>query len=182
MKTFIILILPVCMMAYLSCSSQKKDYVYKFQSSKKITAPELKESKHKIDAGKTYEIFFTIEKDVQCLRAAVTSATLQDRFTHKSKPIKTFFIIERMIDISGYSGSKEGFEYTEIDRNFDSSWDRKQNITICSSDTDPLKKINSTSVYRIRFCNYLSDESNFNIRINADTKITILTELPKNKD
>lgn len=156
---------------FIQCKSADIN-LNQINSYKGITTNEI-ESKAKIDKGRTYEIPFTIEKQEKCLNISITSIIFDTVF-NKEEIVKTYFIVEKAIDISHYKNiNSKKFALSEIGRNFNNNWEIKKEIVICSSDNDPIKKINK-SLYRIRFTIFRQEDFRFKIKILSMNKIHFL--------
>jgi len=155
---------------FLFCSSSDKVLVFKNENKHKIPFKGYSLSNEKIDRFTTYEIYFSLEKPVKCIKAEIFANFVSDTFTGKTKPTKTFFIIEKIIDLSGFKNPGIKNTYTEIAKNFDPQWNRQKELVICGSDSDPFKTLDEKSPYRIRFTTFGNEEYEFEIVIFADCK------------
>jgi hypothetical protein len=137
---------------------------------------DLIKSNDRIDREKTWQVFFLLVKPEDCIKI-IFKSSLPDT-TGKTAPVKTFFIVEKIIDISRFN-KKGGVMYSEIGRNFDSSWSEAGEIMLCSSKTDPIK-ILSKAAYRIRFTALTAENFTFEVTVksNRSRKIGILENLP----
>ncbi len=162
--SFLLLILMSC---------QSKPGTMEFDTGntfKKSTSDNLISDK-KIDTGKTYEIYFSLKKNEDCIKVAVISKVM-DEATFSEKIIRTFFVVEKNIDISGFRKSNKKRIFFELARNFNDSWDREKDVTICSSEADPIKKL-SKGIYRIRFSVFRETDFNFEISIHSENAVKI---------
>lgn len=78
-----------------------------------------------------------------------------------SSEINTYYIVEKLVDISRYKAEKKSMFY-EIGRNFDLRWNASPLVVLCTDASDPLKKLDP-GLYRIRFTGLTS--SNFYYRV-----------------
>jgi hypothetical protein len=151
-------------------SSFENNSIFKGNSSKE------NESKDKIDNGKTFELFFELNDDENCITINMSSESY-DEILNKFIQIKTFFIVEKAIDISKFSPEKKSI-FSEISRNYDYNWNTKQKILICSSKTDPIKTLNKTNNFRIRFTIYNDIKFKYEIIISSKHPVTITEKNP----
>ena len=93
MKKWLLLIIISIM---LSCSSgAKKDelteivYTYGNSSEKSI------KSNDKIDNNTTYQLFFTLDSDTECIKIEIEAVYLQKSFPVQKIPKKAYFIVEK---------------------------------------------------------------------------------------
>jgi len=135
-------------------------------------------SKDKIDKYKTYELFFQLFEDEECLQIEIISTKKIHKFTKKKSSDKIFFIIEKIIETTNKSG-KINKNYSEIGRNFDNDWNRQRIITICSIKDLPLTILNKNSKYRIRFTSFNKKTVAFIVKIDSNAKVQIISK--KNK-
>lgn len=167
----------------IGCKTIKKEMQFAHKVSYSgITNPSI-ESSNKIDKEKTYEIYFTIEKDEKCLKLTIQSIAEYEGILKDEKIVKTYFIVEKAIDISRFAREESRksptkkdipkIAYSEIGKNFDHRWNRKRDLLICTSIDDPIKKLN-TSKYRIRFTTFMKDNFSFTITAYSNQKITFM--------
>ncbi|MDY6934091.1 MAG: hypothetical protein SVZ03_07700 [Spirochaetota bacterium] len=137
-----------------------------------VTSKEL-ESKEKIDNGRTFEVFFSIETEEKCLKFILSSSII-DTIFKKQRFIGIFYIVEKAVDISQFKASQsKQFIFSEVGKNFDYNWNTKDEITICTSMNDPIQKLDK-SIYRIRFTVFQKEDYNFRIKILSENKIFFL--------
>ncbi|MCU0849291.1 MAG: hypothetical protein MUD12_15520 [Spirochaetes bacterium] len=148
----------------VSCSSPKKSRVYKNTAVKNGTSAGQQKSAERIDRGDTAEAFFKLDGKADCIRIEVFSRT-PDASPDKMRTLKSYFIVEKMLEISR---NKRAF--SEIGRNYNADWQVKRRLTICSSETDPIKKLDP-AVYRIRFTTFTPDRYDYSIKASADCGI-----------
>ena len=103
----------------------------------------------KIDKGTTYELFFTLGKEVKCLTIDINTTYITETFPSEGIPQKTYFIVEKIIDTEKYK-SRENYTYTQLAQNFNKEWETFNPLQVCGLESDPLSGITS-SKYRIRF-------------------------------
>ncbi|MCP4136570.1 MAG: hypothetical protein GY754_36710 [bacterium] len=164
----------------LSCSSGTlRQSQFDTRNTHKGTSSKSTLSKDTIDNEKTYEVYFRIKKAVDCIKINIHSSTLPNKLTKKTKVLKSYFVIDKAIDISHFnraSGSeKKVYAFTKITANFDDKWSRKRDIVICSSPEDLLKKLDSSSLFRLRFSVLLRQNFNYTINIRADGPVEYKT-------
>ncbi len=134
-------------------------------------------SGEKIDQWKTFEIFFLFKNNEDCIKINITSEMFEE-IENKKKLIKTYFIIEKAIDVSKFN-SDSNILYSEISRNYDSNWTAKQEIEICSSDSDPIKRLNKGDLFRIRFTTFRDDNYKYIINIYSKNPVNISEKIPQ---
>lgn len=168
----------------IRCKTIKKEMQFAHKVSYSgITKPSI-ESSNKIDKEITYEIYFTIEKDEKCLKLTIQSIAEYEGIVKDEKIVKTYFIVEKAIDISRFVSEESQkspkvkedipkIAYSEIGKNFDLRWNRKRDLLICTSGEDPIKKLNKSS-YRIRFTTFMKDNFSFTITAYSNQKITFI--------
>ncbi len=129
----------------LSCVSSQITY-----SQKDIFSDIMREeykSRDSIDGTPTYQVYFSIKKNEQCIKISVLS-DMKDDTIHS---LRTAFIVEKVINVTPFTTSKNRkLEYSQLGRNYDSNWDITREISICGENIDPIKTL-SPGWYRIRF-------------------------------
>jgi hypothetical protein len=134
------------------------------------------ESKDKIDNEKTFELFFILDDNEECMAINI-SLESYDETLNKYTKIKTFFIVEKLIDISKFNPDKKSI-FSEISRNYDYNWNTKQKIEICSSTTDPIKILNKNNNFRIRFTVFKNINFKYEIIISSKHPVKITEKNP----
>jgi hypothetical protein len=143
-----------------------------YSNKKSFEGTSSTESKDKINNGRTYEFLFTIKNNEDCIKISIISEIFDKVQNRKMHP-RTYFIVEKMVDISKFH-SEENTMYSEIGRNFDSSWNVDNEIKICSIETDPIKKLKKGDKLRIRFTDFEDSAFLYNINIFSEYPVSIL--------
>ncbi|MCX8124824.1 MAG: hypothetical protein N3F66_11790 [Spirochaetes bacterium] len=143
-----------------SCSTvsnnQQKSQVYSF-SADTLTLPK---SKDLIDKTPTYEVYFELIQNTQCLDITVIA---QDK---NGKRVRCGFILESFVDVSHFPKKPPKPVYTELAKNFDINWRFQSNINVCNDTNDPLKRLNKGS-YRLKITAFSNNFYNFTIDITS---------------
>ena len=169
----LLLIIPLL---FIMCQSGEKKISFLHANSFRGKTEKKFESKGKIDNYKTFEIYFKLKKQEECLKFAIQSRTTNEDILIDERVIKTYFIIEKRVNIEKFTtASSERVIYYELGKNYDYRWYRKRELMICTSKGDPLKKLNS-SIYRIRFTTFMDKELKFMITINSNNKIEFIEQ------
>ncbi len=154
-----------------SCSGGTGIREFKNKNNFERSADSIRVSQEKIEKEVTYEIYFTLEKSTDCIRVELSSSHVDNPFTGKKEPVKAFFIVEQIIDVSRFTGQKENYVYSEMGRNFDTSWNSTRELTLCSSKYDPILRFREKTFYRLRFSIFKSFKSDYSISVHADCKV-----------
>lgn len=161
-KFILTIILPLflfqCKSAGISPASYKYKMIYNGASAKSIQSIE------KIEKEKTYIINFTIEKPEECIEAKITAK----KGDYNAGRENIFFIIEKALDLRKFKNIDNIEFFSELDRNYNSNWELKSEIEICSSGTDPIKKLDPGK-YRIRFSSLDNIDFDFEVSIQTDS-------------
>jgi hypothetical protein len=185
----IISIILLIILSPISCKTIKKEITFANKRSYSGVTESSIESKNMIDNEKAYEIYFKIEEDENCIKVSMKSKVQYESIVKDEKSVKTYFIVEKAIDISKFikeepqESSKtvkrdiQRTAFSEIGRNFDYRWNRKRSILICTSKEDPIKKLDKSSLYRIRFTIFMKYNFSFTITVNSDQKIIFIKKL-----
>lgn len=130
----------------------------------------LKRSSESIDKGVTYEIFFSLADSVECITVDLQAVQVQSTFPPDRIPQKTYFIVEKLIDITRYR-SAINYTFSPMARNFNNEWETFSPVKICGLKNDPLSKLDS-STYRVRFTVFDPAPVLFMITVTSDSEIT----------
>ncbi len=187
----IIYIILLIILSPIRCKTVKKEIEFAHKKSfSGVTEPSI-ESKSRIDKEKTYEIYFKIKEDEKCIKISMKSSVQYESIVKDEKSVKTYFIVEKAIDISKFikeeprESSKtvnrdiQKTAFSEIGRNFDYRWNRKRSVLICTVGEDPIKKLDKLSLYRIRFTIFMKYNFSFTITVNSDQKIIFIKKIKK---
>ncbi len=145
-----------------SCTSARSFGEYRHVAHHEGSSLNTEKSEQKIANGATWQLFFTLKKPEKCIKMVFSSKMLIQTLKEPlSSEINTYYIVEKLVDISRYKGEKQNMLY-EIGRNFDLRWNASPLVVLCTDAADPLKKLDP-GLYRIRFTGLTS--SNFYYRI-----------------
>jgi len=140
------------------------------------TTDKTKISADKIDGSQTYEVSFTLDKPAECMTIDIESAYLQKSFPVQKVPKKTYFIVEKKLNIV-QAKSKIPVNFTPLGRNFTNDWELYSPVKICSSKNDPLSTLD-LSEYRLRFTAFDKNQLYYIITIICESKV-IFTEFKR---
>jgi hypothetical protein len=146
------------------------------------TTENTKISAEKIDGAQTYEVSFTLDKPAACMTIDIESAHLQKSFPVQKVPMRTFFYIEKKLNIQQLKTGTAG-NYTQLGRNFNNDWELYSPVKICGNKNEPLSTLD-TSEYRIRFTAFEKKQLYYIITIICESKIIFTEYIPpvkKNK-
>ena len=106
---------------------------------------------------------------VECITVDLQAVQVPDTFPPDRIPQKTYFNIEKIIDIKRY---KTGIDYTysPMARNYNNEWETFYPVKICGLKDDPLSKLDA-STYRVRFTVFNPAPVIFMITVTSDTEI-----------
>jgi hypothetical protein len=173
-----ILIITILMpLAFTGCTTGKgkSSRRYLHSNVKTISSIDTARAAEKIDQYATSMIFFKLDKDIDALAIGITAEYTADIMgTKKTK--KTYFIVEKTVDMSQYKYKNFKYHYAELGRNFDSDWNREKEISIVSRKTEPFRNLDGNSLYRIRFTTFSTENLDFTIKIDADCGITYMED------
>jgi hypothetical protein len=158
------------------CATGQKERKYKNRTIKKYSSAEAKRTDELIDRYATYVCFFKLDKDADAVSIGITADYVAD-ITGAKKIKKTYFIVDKLIDMSRFTNKKMRQLYAEIGRNFDADWNREKELTLVSSRTEFFKKLDGTSAYRIRFTTFSMEPCDFTITISTDCGVTFTDDI-----
>ena len=162
--------------AFVFCKSAPGISDFNIRNSLKGVSADRLTAEDRIDKGKTYQVFFIINEKEECIKVNV-NAVYMDETTQSEVSGKTFFIVEKAVNISSFGDFKKKVLFTELGRNFDFSWNRERDAIICSSESDPIKKLKK-DIYRIRFTVFKDEEFNYEVNVQSENTIVIEESYP----
>ena len=157
-------------------AADKKARTYKHSSVKTLSSIEATRSADPIDRYAASMIFFKLDKASEALSISISAEYTAD-VTGTRKTRKTYFVVEKIIDMSGLNNRKDKYFYAEIGRNFDPDWNRQKELTLVSSVSEPFKNLDGNSLYRLRYTTFSTESVDFTITINADCGVTFLDDI-----
>lgn len=140
----------------------------------------LKPSADRLDEGRTFEVYFTLEKPVECISVGLEAVYLQKKFPVQSIPKKSYFVVEKILEVPG-TENKKGKIYVPSGRNYDSNWEVHSPVKICSSKNDPVSSLDR-SVFRMRFTTFDDQPFYFTVTVLSPVKIIFSTDPAALKD
>jgi hypothetical protein len=160
---------------FLNCKGAVKDEISQIQTYGNTTE-NTKISAEKIDGAQTYEIYFTLDKPASCMTIDIESAQLQKSFPVQNIPKRTFFYIEKKLNIQKLkTGSADNF--TPLARNFTNDWELYSPVKVCGNKNEPLSTLD-TSEYRIRFTAFEKKQLYYIITVTCESKILFTGYIP----
>lgn len=174
MKKIGILLISI---ALISCSSGKQIKQYKNRFAYKGDSGKSPVSKDLIDRGKTHETHILLKGESPCIKFSISGLNYPDPFTKKSKSIKTFYAVDRLVSIENFK-KKNRFVYSPQLVNFDKNWNSTNETELCGSSDDPIGKIRDGDIYRIRITTFRMDNYTFQIEVSADADFIFSDEIP----
>ncbi len=142
--------------------TREREYIYKAYIRGTSSKENL--SKEKIDNHPSYEAYFTLEKDEECIKITVLAKNTAVISAYVDPTVRASFVLEKAIDVSRFNPRGGRIVYAEIGRNFDASWKSERETVVCSVKDDPLKKL-TPGPYRIRLSVFQAKEFGFSIAI-----------------
>jgi hypothetical protein len=159
-----------------ACATGPQIRKYKYSSKKSITGSEAVRTNDQIDRYATLVAYFKLGKSVDDISIGITADYVAD-ITGAKKIKKTYYIVEKIVDISNYKIKNLKYLYAEIGRNYDADWNREKDITIASNKTVPFKTLDENSIYRIRFTTFSTEDTDFVITISADCEVMFMDNM-----
>jgi hypothetical protein len=173
----IYLLLPVFLiLIFQACSGTQTERRYDNKYIKDIPLNSGKISNLLIDNEPTFEIFFKLKEATDCMRITVLSSYYTDTIPKTRIAAKSFFILEKLVDISQFKKSEKKALYTEIGKNFDTQWTQNPVLNICTQPEEPLGKLDAATFYRLRFSSLSKELFSYKITIESDSEIQFIGE------
>ena len=156
---------------FIGCKSTE-NIMYMTKNS--ITRSVIKEieSEDKIDHAKTFQINLVLKNSEDCIIINMSSQIF-DEIIDKNVYLKIYFNVEKYLDIGKFPGLNNTIQYSEIGRNYDFSWNTKEQIEICSSE-NPIFSLNKGDNIRIRFTTFDKRYFQYKITVFSDNGVNFL--------
>lgn len=154
------------------CATMEKNSAYSSEQVFTGTVSEKIKSPDSLDRAQTYEVYFKPDKPVSCMMIGLTGRQNEQGLTGTSRPLKIFFMVDRLVDISRYGKNDTKFVHTELAKNYNKDWEQTREISLCSKENDPMMQVNSGSRYRIRFTTFTSGKYEYTVTFKSDCQIT----------
>ncbi len=127
-----------------------------------------------IDKETTYELFFKLQRAEDCIAVEGSAAYPPGPFGGSPDSAVLHFIVEKPVDISPFPG-KTGQIFTELGRNFDTAWETRSTVEICSSAEFPLRKLVPGVNYRVRLTTFRKRPADFTLSIKSSGPAEFIT-------
>jgi hypothetical protein len=174
-KTLLSLIL---LLFLISCKEAVKDSSSQNQTFGNSTEY-TRLSEDRIDGSRTFELIFTLDKPADCMTIDIESVFVQKSFPIERVPKKTFFIIEKKLNLPQFNLKKNNL-YISMGRNFNNDWDLYSPVKICGSKSDPISNLD-LSQFRIRFSTFEKTDFYYVITITCESKVMFVEYTPPSK-
>lgn len=170
---FLVLCIAIITVAFpfISNCSGGKSVVYKWNNALSFQSENMPISAEKIDKFETRILYFTISSKEVCVVLGIEGSVISGTILGGTKSVPVYCVIERNV------GSDLKPEFTEIARNFNSDWESRQNLQICSQDDLPLLRLEH-GLYRIRSTVFLKEAYSLKISLQAQNPVLFSTSLP----
>ena len=169
----------VCALLALSvsgCTANLKERSYRNTVVSAVPLEKAVRTNDRIDRYLTYAAYFRLAKDVERFKIGVTAEYVADIMGTKKKRT-TYFIVEKVIDMSRMKNKNLTRLHAELGRNYNSDWSRGDtDITIVSSKSEPFKNLDAGSLYRVRYTAFAAENFTFTVTIQADCAVTLEDE------
>src|SRR4030042_877526 len=155
------------------CATGQRPRAFKESHAKTLSRAEAPRSFELIDNYETFVIHFRLAKDAPALSVGISAEYVAD-ITGAKKTRKTYFIVEKIIDMSQFKNANLKYLYAELGRNFDAEWNREREITLVSNKIEPFKNLDAGSTYRTRYTTFSNANFEYIITINPDCGVTFI--------
>jgi len=169
-----IIIFTVLLPALFSCagtaSNVKKDEnIHEYTNSTK----NLKQSPDSLEEAHAYEVYFTLEKTVECISVSLETFNVPEKKTDESIPKNSIFVVEKILDIKSGTGENRK-TYIQAGKNYNSRWEVHNPVKICSSIDDPVSRLGG-AVFRVRFTTFDSKPVYFTVAVYSQVNVDFST-------
>ncbi len=167
---FATLVLPLLL---TGCASGGVAGRYKYRSVKSILPGGAVRAAAPIDGYGAYVVYFRLGKPVRALTIGISAEYVAD-ITGVKKYKKTYFIVEKIVDIPRGGGRATRRLYPELGRNYSPDWNREKDITVRSITSEPFRGLDAAHPYQIRYTAFTEDAYYFTITVEADEAVTFI--------
>ncbi|HPS59360.1 MAG TPA: hypothetical protein PK514_14750 [Spirochaetota bacterium] len=170
-----IIILSTLIPALYSCTESvitevKNENVHEYINS----TGNLKQSGDRLEEAPAYEVYFTLDRTIECISVSLETANVPERFTDESIPQKSFFVIEKLMDIRN-GADKTQKAYIQIGKNYNSRWEVHNPLKICGNTGDQVSRLGG-SVFRIRFTTFDTRPVYFTVTVYTEAGVNFGTD------
>jgi hypothetical protein len=160
------------------CTPNLKERSYRNTAVSAVPIAAAARTNDRIDRYETYASYFRIGKAVESMKVGVSAEYVADIMGTK-KTRNSYFIVEKVIDMSRLGNRNLTHLHAELGRNFTGDWTRNdKEISLVSSKSEPFKNLDADSLYRIRYTTFANENFTFTVTIKADCAVTF-EEAPK---
>jgi hypothetical protein len=156
-----------------ACATGSLAQKYRHSGVKFIRGGEAIQTNDTIDRYATMVAYFRLGNPVDEISVSITAEYVAD-ITGAKKIKKTYFIVEKIVNMSKYKYRDMKYLYAEIGRNFDADWNREKDLVLLSDKTVPFKALDEKSIYRIRYTTFSTEETDYTITIGANCEVTFI--------
>ncbi len=171
-------LLIICALLVLSvsgCTANLREKSYRNTAVSAVPLEKAVRTNDRIDRYATYVSYFRLGKDVESMRVGVTAEYVADIMGTK-KTRTSYFVVEKIIDMSRLKNKNLTRLHSELGRNFNSDWNRDLEITLASNKSEPFKSLDAVSLYRVRYTAFAEENFTFTVTIQADCAVTFVEE------
>ena len=134
----------------------------------------IKKSGDKLADGPAYEVYFTLDKTVECISVSLETVSTGKKLGDQGIPKKSFFVVEKIMEITDGTGMKQKV-YIQIGKNYNSRWEVHNPVKICGNPADPVSQLGG-SVFRVRFTTFDTKPVFFTITVYTHEKVNFGTD------
>lgn len=109
-------------------------------------------SKEKLGESPAYEVYFTLDRTVDCIGISLETSSVPKRTWGETIPVKSYFLVEKIIDLKTGGDKKRRFNI-QLGQNYNSDWKTHNPIKICVNSADPVSRLDN-SLFRVRFTTF----------------------------
>lgn len=129
----------------------------------------LKQSKEKLEDAPAYEVYFTLDKTVECISVSLETVSVPRKSTEDSVPVKSYFVVEKLMELKSGTG-RILKTYIQNGKNYNSRWEVHNPLKICGNTADPVSRLGA-SVFRIRFTTFDTKHVYFTVTVYTETGV-----------
>lgn len=161
--------------ALISCAgdtvkADKNENIHEYINSTK----NLELSRDKLEESQAYEIYFTLDRTVECMSIALETVTVPVDVARDSVPVKSFFIVEKVMNVITAS-DKTQKAFIQLGRNYNSQWEVHNPLKICGNINDPVSRLDK-SLFRVRFTTFDTNPVYLTITVFTDANVYFGTD------
>ncbi len=154
-------------LACAHCAGSRKEPAFLKKQTETVSVARARPS-DTLGGYRAFEFVFTMEGAAKSMRVTMSGASIADPLTGNRKPLKVFFVIEKAISVKQFKQRARDAVFSEIARNYDTSWGCKKTVTVSPPPSDPMRGLGAGALFRVRFTSFSPEADEFTVTVESD--------------